>query len=308
MLKECLKLIPEACAGLSYELIVIDNGSTDGSREMLGRDFPAVKLAANEENLGFPKAVNQGIGLSRGNFLALINTDVLIPPGALFKLVLYLKENREVAAVAPQLVGDEGSLQRSGGFKPTPRAAFKHIIPGSCGITVRSSAASGAVEVDWLCMACLVLRREAVAGSGMLDDSHFMYAEDLEYGLRLKKAGWRLRLLPGVRVKHHTFGSSSGRPEAHLLGLTAYFRVAAGELSPSKYALFGLLLSLAYATRYVFLRLGGIYSRAAASRAPLLGLYARTALKIALHRPAYAERMSWKLEKEIKGLSGSKGG
>lgn len=299
ILRQCLELIPAAVGDLSFELILVDNGSTDGSQVMVRSHFPWARLVANKENLGFPKAVNQGIRASTGKYLALVNSDVMIPAGVLSRLVNYLQEHPQVAAVGPQLMGDDGRLQRSGGFAPTPVRALKHIIPGSCGLTVRSRAADGFLPVDWLCAACMVMPEKVVREVGMLDDSHFMYAEDMEYGLRLKRAGWQLHLLPGVRVIHLGRASSTGISAADVLWLAASFRVAASELSPSAYALFGILRTLGIVTRFTLLRLASLLSRAARVRAGLLGLYARTALKLTLRKPQYATDLCNELESQL---------
>lgn len=299
LLRQCLEMIPAAARDLSFEIIVVDNASTDGSQEMVRTFFPSARLLINQENLGFPKAVNQGIRCGSGEYLALVNTDVVIPAGALSDLVTYLRGHPHVGAAGPQLAYGDGRLQQSGGFAPSPASAFKYIFSKDSGILVRSRKSGRPMPVDWLCMACLVLPKRTVHQVGMLDESHFMYAEDMEYGLRLKKSGWPVHLLPNINVVHMFAASSSGIRQSHVLGLTAYFRVASGELSPSAYALFGILLSMAYGVRCAAFCLAGLASPSYRGRASLMSLYARTALKLGLHKPGYATDLCRQLESRL---------
>ena len=306
ILRKCLDKIADAAGSAGYETIVVDNGSSDGSQEMVRGDFPEVRLIENRENLGFPKAVNQGIVESRGRYLGIMNSDTLALPGSLKQLVQFLEDNPETGAVGPQLISTDNHLQYSGGYAPSPFSAFNELAgvnlllgKRSRKLFIRSRSQKAAVSVDWLCAACLVVRRSAVDDAGMFDDTHFMYAEDIEFGLRLRAHGWKLHFLPGVRVIHYGGASSAGVPETKLMWLGGLFRVAAGRMSRVSYSLFGILLSLAYLERTVLLstarampgldRRGAAHARDAAT-------YAKTALRLGLKKPEYSVDFSDELE------------
>jgi len=289
MLKSCLELIPGSAGSLSFEVIIVDNGSSDGSQEMIRSQFPKVQLIVNEKNLGFSKAVNQGIAESRGRFVALVNSDIMMQPGVLVELVGELKHRDDLGAVGPQLVGADGQPQQSGGFAPTPVAVLRQFAgfprlwhSSGHGIGVWNMS-DKPWNVDWLCGALMVVRKDALDQVGPLDDSYFMYAEDMEFGLRLKAAGWGSELLCAIRVEHLRGGSGTAKtPEVKLLWLGGVFRVASNRLGRISYALFGLLMATD-----LFLKslLSGL-SRGAASGD--LRLFAKTSLRLAMRRPGFA--------------------
>ncbi|MHB0866077.1 MAG: glycosyltransferase family 2 protein [Thermoleophilia bacterium] len=316
MLRECLEKLPPAIGDITSEVIVIDNGSTDGSVQMLQSDFPAISLHQNQDNLGFPKAVNLGINASTGWHVALINSDIMVGACSIQEMVSYLRQHPRVAAVAPQLVGRQGHMQYSGGYAPSPVSAFMQLVElqalaggRSHGLFVRSRPSLRPQAVDWLCAACMVVNRKAIDDAGMLDDSNFMYAEDVEYGIRLRRLGWEMHLLPWLRVVHYG-GASSDAPEMRLMWLGGVFRVAAGRLSRPSYSAFGILLAAAYTFRYLLARIlritpGGkklVHSEVVHLQD--MRLYGRTALRLALREPGHAAEFCAKLE---QGYRRSKG-
>jgi len=303
-------LIHDAIGNLDVEILVVDNGSIDDSVAMVQKQFPEVNLVLNKQNLGFPKAVNQGINESNGVYVILLNSDIMLTPGSLDQLVAYLNDNPEVAAAGPQLVDRSDHLQNSGGFAPSPKSAFRQMIGlqalfggRSKGVYARSKSTKKAMPVDWLSGASMVLRRSAADEVGLLDDSHFMYAEDTEYGLRLRKQGWQLHLVPWVRVVHYGGASSAASSETKLLWLAGMFRVAAGNLSRPAYALFGLFMSLAFLERYLIIGATRILMKRkfkGVAREKELRDYARTSFKLSLKSPDYAKVLSQDLEKGYK--------
>lgn len=310
LLRECLEQIPPAAAGLVYEVIVVDNGSQDGSVAMLREEFPQVLVTENAENVGFPKAVNQGMSQCRGRYIALINSDIMTSPGSLARMVDHLEKHPQTAAAAPQLIGRQGHMQYSGGYAPSPRTGLLQLVElqalaggRSHGLFVRARDSQKPQSVDWLCAACMVLRRRAVDEAGMLDDSHFMYAEDLEYGIRLRRGGWQLHLLPWVRVVHYGGASGEGAPEMRLMWLGGVFRVAAGYLSRPAYSTFGILLSAAYGSRFLAVRtLRALpFTRrlvhGEVAHVEDMRLYSKTAFQLALKAPSQAAAFCQELER-----------
>ena len=286
----------------------MDNGSTDGSPQMVESDYPQVRLIRNSENLGFPKAVNRGIGESTGRYLALVNTDVFVEADSLSKLVAHLEKQPGVAGVGPQLIDRSSHMQYCAGFSPSPASALRQLVGihafiggRSRGVYVRSRFSSKEMNVDWLSGACQVLRKTAIDSVGPMDESHFMYAEDTEYGLRMRDKGWRLQLLPWVRVLH--LGGASDkrddRADPQLLWLSGMFRIAAGRLSRVNYVLFGGLLGAAFYERALMIRCTNFFLRnrlGGVASVREVRAYARTALKLSLRDPKYAAEFCSQLE------------
>ena len=280
----------------------MDNNSTDGSVEMIRNNYPDVRLIANTENLGFPKAVNQGIRESSGPYIAILNADILPPQKALQRLVEHMDANPEIAAAGPQLTGRDGRLQYSGGYAPSPAVVLRQLTGLNAlmgnrarGIGVRARSSKRVMSVDWLCGACLVVRVQAIDDVGGFDESLFMYAEDVEYGLRLRKRGWQLHLVPWVRVIHYGGLSGAGIAATKLLWLGAIFRIAAKNLSPAAFKAFGLLESVEFFSRYILLSIASALPgrhgiSAEISRPSDFRNYAGVAFRLGMHGPEYVSQ------------------
>lgn len=210
LLERCLEsLRADAHAGLA-EVWVVDNASGDGSAELVGERFPWVRLIASEENLGFGAAVNLVAERTATEWLAPANADVRLVPGALRAMVEEGARHPEAGAIAPRLVLPDGATQTS--VHPFPSLPF--TLAYLAGLTRLSLAAARhwrvgrgfdpelAQEVPWAVGAFLLVRRAAWDQVGGFDPEQWMYAEDLDLGWRLARAGWRTRYLPAARVTH----------------------------------------------------------------------------------------------------------
>lgn len=204
-------------AGAGYEVLVVDNASSDGTTSMLERAFPQVRLIANDTNLGFAKANNQGITQSRGRYLLLLNPDTEVVGDALRHLLEYMRVHPRVGVLGPQLLNPDGTLQSSRRRFPTLSTAFIESTPLQPFFA--HSHALGRYycldqdpmllqEVDWVVGACMMVRREAVLQAGMLDEAFFLYFDELDWCRRIKEAGWRVVYFPMAKVVHH-YGRSS---------------------------------------------------------------------------------------------------
>ncbi len=312
VLRDCISRIPAAAGGLEHEIIVVDNDSSDGNVEMVRDAFPDVRLIANTQNLGFPKAVNQGIRESSSEYIAILNADILAPSESLEQLVKHLDANPEVAAAGPQLTGRDGRLQYSGGYAPSPGAVLRQLTGFNAlmgnrarGVGVRAWSPKRVMSVDWLCGACLIVRRQAIEAVGGFDESHFMYGEDVEYGLRLRRNGWKLHLVPWVRVIHYGGLSGAGISETKLLWLGAIFRIAAKNLSPSAYKAFGLLMSAEFFSRYILLGVASVLPgqhgiSAEVARPRDFRKYAGAAFMLGMRGPEYVSKFCAGLEEGIR--------
>ena len=196
------------------EIIVVDNASNDGSPELLAAEFPEVRRLALAENGGFGKANNAGVLAATGELLLFLNTDTVVPPGAVNALAGRLSSAPDAAAAGPALVRPSGRFQvsfgRSVGLFGQSLQKFllnplhERTLPGSR--TVRS--------VGWLSAACLLCRRSAFEAAGGFDEEFFLYFEDIDLCARLRKAGGRLLFDPSVTVLHEGGATTSVRSAA----------------------------------------------------------------------------------------------
>ena len=176
------------------------------------RDFPTVRLIRNPENSGFARGNNIAVAAALGETLLLLNPDVVLTdPASLSSLAAALSADPALGLASGRLIYPEGRHQvGDAGYAPTAANLIRHAI----GLTHLSARLRGiylvrpdrlgkaAVDVDWLCGACLMVRRAAIRQAGGLDESLFLYAEDVEFGCRLRVQGWRAAYLPGVRIVH----------------------------------------------------------------------------------------------------------
>jgi len=205
----CLESILACCASVPFELIVVDNGSTDGSAALVRDEFPWASLAEPDENLGYGRAVNSVAERTSTPWLAASNADVELTPGALARL-LEVGSDATVGAVAPQLILPDGSTQHSVYDFPTLpyllafNAGLYRAIPGLGDRMLLEGHwdSSRPRDVPWAVAAFLLLRRTAFDAAGGFDPQQWMYAEDVDLGWRLGRAGWRTRYEPSARVRH----------------------------------------------------------------------------------------------------------
>ena len=206
LLRSCLHHLQAQEDG-SSRIIVVDNGSTDGSAKMVAAEFPRVRLLRNEANLGFAAANNQGIRLALAGgapYVALLNSDTEATPAAMIALAAFLAQNPGVGAVGPRLVRADGAPQPYGfGSDPTLPYLFARALRQAIfHRPMHDWAEVGVRQVDWVSGACLVARREALEAIGLLDEAIFMYFEDNDWCLRVRRAGWRVMHDPRVTVVH----------------------------------------------------------------------------------------------------------
>ncbi|MCX7681430.1 MAG: glycosyltransferase family 2 protein [Anaerolineae bacterium] len=250
LLRRCLHsvLYPQPKPGL--EVIVVDNGSTDGSAAMVRQEFPNVCLIANHDNRGFPAANNQGIAIARGRYILLLNPDTEVVGDALSTLVAFADAHPDVGVVGPQLLYPDGRVQPSRRRFPTLATAFFEstwLQPYAPRRLLERYYVSDRPDdipqdVDWVCGAALMARREAIAQVGLMDEGFFMYSEELDWCRRFKEAGWRVVYLPTAKVIHHE-GKSSEQvlPARHVHFQTSkvrYFRKYHGALAAETLRLF----------------------------------------------------------------------
>jgi GT2 family glycosyltransferase len=244
LLAQCLESIRGLPDAVRVEVIVVDNGSTDGSPEMVADLYPHVHLIRNPTNTGFAIANNQGLALARGRYLMLLNSDTVVRPCALDRLVRFLDEHPEVGACGPTLRYPSGDVQRSCFSFESPwrhlcdMLAVGRIFPRSrlfanqqFRFDHRHTAA-----VDWLIGAALVVRREALDRVGPLDERFRIHCNDSDWCYRIRRAGYEVYFVHDAEIVHHsgvTLRQESLREdiEAELVrNLLAYHRKHYGRL------------------------------------------------------------------------------
>ncbi|MCC6483566.1 MAG: glycosyltransferase family 2 protein [Armatimonadetes bacterium] len=223
LLRDCLTSLYDQTPDLEHEVFVVDNASGDGSVEMVEAEFPDVRLIASDENLGFARANNLALKQAAGDVIALLNPDTVVVERAMEKIVAYLRENPRVGAVCPDLPQPDGTLQvTSCGYLPGFWRMFcqyfflTRLFPRSRlfrGMNLVAGVYRDPVRVEWLSGACLAARREVWNEVGPLDESWFMFAEDMEWCQRALRRRYQLHYLPQVTV-YHIWGASS-KGDAH---------------------------------------------------------------------------------------------
>lgn len=192
---------------------VVDNASTDRSAEMVRRDFPEVRLIINERNAGFAAANNLALRIAEpSRYILLLNPDTEVQVSAIDALVAYLDRHSDVGAAGVQLLNPDGTKQRSFDYFYSFVASFRRnlminsLLRRTPGIIEEANC--GAIAVDWLIGACVMLRSEAIQQVGLLDETFFMYGEEVDLQRRLHNAGWAVMMLPSVHIVHHGGASS----------------------------------------------------------------------------------------------------
>ena len=213
--------LPGSHAG-TFEVLVVDSASLDGSVDMVRSEFPAVRLYASETNLGYTGGNNLGMCESRGRYVLLLNPDTEVLSDALGTMLRYMELHRDVGALGPQLLWPDGSVQSSRRRFPTLGTALiestflQKWFPNHPAVRryyVLDRADDLVSEVDWVNGSCILVRRGIVEQVGLLDDRFFMYSEELDWQKRIRAVGWKVVYLPAAQVIHHE-GKSSGQVAA----------------------------------------------------------------------------------------------
>src|SRR5690606_12703088 len=223
LLRRCLQTVFASQGEFNYKVIVVDNASTDGSPEMVAREFPQVELIINPVNTGYPAGNNIGLRALGFNdkgdvkadaprYALLLNPDTEVPPDALYAMVELMDTRPEIGAAGRKLVLPDGSLDKAcrRGF-PTPMVSLYHFLglgklfpksPRFARYNMTFLDPDQEAEVDSVVGAFMIVRREAIESAGLLDETFFMYGEDIDCAYRIQNSGWKIVYQPQVTVKH----------------------------------------------------------------------------------------------------------
>lgn len=210
LLRDCLQSLQGGNDGINIEAIVVDNGSSDGSPEMMAERFPDAILIRNDTNEGFARPNNQGLKIAQGRYLMLLNSDTTVRPHALETLVSFMDENLEVGACGPRLLYPDGRLQPSCRSFPSLWRHFcdmtgletflPHSIFGNFETRFKYDRDE---EVDQPMGAALLVRRKAFQDVGYLDERMKIYYNDADWCLRIRQAGWCIRFVHDSEIIHY---------------------------------------------------------------------------------------------------------
>jgi len=210
-LVRCLDSVEKNPPDEQFEIIVVDNASTDGSVDAIRHSFPQVYVIANKDNRGFAAANNQGIEKSQGYYVLFLNPDTIVHPDSLNTLTKFMDSNQDVGACGPKLINTDGAVHASVGYVPTFRSVlYRMTFLRFLGIfrghyeKLRTAIfdRDKQTDVELLSGAALMVRRATVEEVGLMDEKFFMYYEDADLCLRIKKAGWRIVFVPEAVITH----------------------------------------------------------------------------------------------------------
>jgi N-acetylglucosaminyl-diphospho-decaprenol L-rhamnosyltransferase len=248
----CLASLPAAAGRTSWDVVVVDNASSDDSVAAIRSGFPTVQIIANATNIGFAAANNQGIRASTGRYVLLLNSDTLAAPGSLEVLVAFADAHPRAGVVGPRLENPDGSFQTG----PTPFPSLWTELLSVTGIgrrltyrgypSRREAVSLTAQPTDYVVGACMLARREAIDQVGALDEGYFMYSEEPDWCWRMRQTGWETWFTPAAVITHLGGQSTRQVREAMLVALyrskVLFFRRHRGAASAA--ALTGVFVAV----------------------------------------------------------------
>jgi GT2 family glycosyltransferase len=217
LLRACLESVYSTTRSLTFEVIVVDNGSADDSIEMMQREFPDVRIIANRDNRGFAAANNQGIALATGRYVLLLNSDTVVLDDALAKTVAFADRCPEAAVTGCRILNTDRTLQESCFMFPsllnfTLFATYLYRLFPQSRFFGREHMSwwrrDDVREVDVVTGCYMLVRREAIEDVGPMDESFFMYAEETDWCYRFRSRGWKSWFTPAAEIIHVGGGSA----------------------------------------------------------------------------------------------------
>lgn len=263
-LRQALQSVVTAASGISHEIIVVDNNSSDGSAAMVSMEFTDVRLIAVDTNEGFPAGCNRGIRASSGSFILILNPDTVVSADAFTRSLAFMRQNPDAGAAGARMTDGNGRFlpESKRGF-PSPLTSLFRLT-GLGRLFPRSALFNayylGNMPDDQVCRAdiltgaFMLIRREALGKTGLFDTSYFMYGEDIDLSWRLRKAGYNNYYLPDVQITHYKGRSAMTAREFALRHFYDAMNIFAASHLPSGWRL-PVRLAVALAKRFALLRM-----------------------------------------------------
>jgi hypothetical protein len=216
ILMDCLNSIYKTVTDIDAEIYVVDNNSTDGSQAAVKKEFPDIKLIENETNTGFAHANNQALSIMNGRFAVLLNSDAVLKENAIKKLLAFMTSTPSAGIAGVQLLNDDGSRQNSIDNFPSMeteifnKSILRLFFPGK--YPSKNRRYQSPIEVDSVIGACMMVRKEAMADVGVLDEDYFIFLEETDWCFRMYKKGWKVYHVPDAEVFHLSGHSKKKTP------------------------------------------------------------------------------------------------
>ena len=236
-LLSCLGALEPELHPLANGTVVIDNHSVDGDPDLLARRFTTARVIVNSENVGYARAVNQGVRATSAPLVLVMNPDCEVRPNAIATLAAFLREHPRTAIAGPKILNPDGSLEYSARAFPdhltflfNRYSLLTRLFPNnpfSRRYLLTDWDHASVRDVDWLSGACLMVRREAIDRVGPMDEAFFLFNEDVDWCRRMRLAGWAVTYVPEAVVVHH-IGASKAKVDPRVIferhrGMIHYF-------------------------------------------------------------------------------------
>ncbi len=213
LLRNCLNSVYETMKDIRYEIIVVDNASTDGSVAMLRKEFPTVTIIENRENRGFGAANNQAFAVMKGRYALLLNSDTILTKHAIGELFQFMENHLDTSLACGQLLNEDGSRQNSIANFPTlitllaNTSLLEYLFPKR--FPSKRYIHKNPVEIESAIGACVLVRKKAMDDIGVFDERYFFFFEETDWAYRMRSAGWKIYHVPSA-VIYHLQGKSVG--------------------------------------------------------------------------------------------------
>jgi len=185
LLEQCIDSVLRYTKSITFEIIIVDNNSSDGTQELIRSKYPKATLIANEKNLGFTRANNKGLRTSKGRYALLLNDDTYLKDDAFSKMLAFMDSRPDVGICGPRLLNTDGSIQRQGSI-----------------LSSHTWKAASPVETQMVIGACMLIRASMTEKLGLLDENLFFYNDDLDYCKRARSAGYKVVYYPLAQIFH----------------------------------------------------------------------------------------------------------
>ncbi len=221
LLLNCIRSVYETARDISFEIWVVDNGSTDGSQEAVRAAFPRVLLIENTQNRGFAAANNQALKRMTGRYALLLNSDAALTDGAAQQLLAFMESTPAAGMACGQLLNPDGSRQNSIANFPTlltlisNETLLRIVFPEKFPSKRRNYP--GPIPIESGIGACLMIRKTAMEAVGIFDETYFFFFEETDWAYRMKQANWRIFFVPSARIIHSQGKSAGNRVASRIL-------------------------------------------------------------------------------------------
>ena len=285
LVRQCLTTVYGETKGIRFEVIVVDNQSSDGSVDMLRSEFPQTKVIASEVNLGFAAGNNVGMAAASGRYLLLLNPDTLLKGNAIAQMVTFADAHPKAGVLGPRVLNQDGTLQLSCFMYPSllnlALSAFwlnklfaRNRFFGREAMSWNTTTKERPVDVVSGC--CMLVRREVYEQVGGMDESYFMYFEETDWCYRAGRIGWEITYAPVAEIVHlggaTTEAVKSDMMAQHAASLLLYFRKHKGLVA---YRVACVLLALFFLLRMPYWLVSALFSSRRAYARTRLGICAR---------------------------------